>query len=92
MKDNSKTLIARVEAIESSLRERYGELIGLSDLAELFHFPTVEAVRKARLRGRLPISVAQLPNRRGWFASPRSVAEVLANFELTTKSEKEILS
>ena len=87
MQDNSKTLIARVEAIESSLRERYGELIGLSDLAELFHFPTVEAVRKARLRGRLPISVAQLPNRRGWFASPRSVAEMLA----TTKSEKEIL-
>ena len=71
-------LIARVEAIESSLPERYGELIRLSDLAELFHFPTVEAIRKARLRGRLPISVAQLPNRRGWFASPRSVAEVEA--------------
>lgn len=80
--------ISRVDSIETSMRDRYGELIGLADLAVIFNFPSIAAIRKARLRGRLPIYVAQLPNRRGWYSSPRAVALVLANFEETTSLQK----
>jgi len=59
------------------LRERFGELLTLKDLAVVLRYPSVAAVRKARLRGQLPIKLVQLPPRRGWFATPETVAEFL---------------
>jgi hypothetical protein len=83
---NETRLELRIAETERSLRERFGELIGLNELALLLHFPSVSAVRKARLRGRLPVAVAQLPNRRGWYTTPKAVAQVLANMEELTQS------
>jgi hypothetical protein len=75
---------SRVEEIEISLRERYGDLLGLDDLAGLLRYPSVGAVRAARLRGRLPVEVTKLPHRRGWYTTPRALAGVLARLEVST--------
>lgn len=81
MRDKVNALADRITEVERSLRGRFGDLIGLKDLTGLLRFPSTGAIRKARLRGRLPVAVAQFPNRRGWYTTPREVAEVLALFE-----------
>lgn len=66
---------------ELELRERFGELLTLEDLAPLLKYSSVGAVRKARMRGKLPIPVKRIEHRRGWFATPRMVAEFLEGLE-----------
>jgi len=66
---------------ERSLRERFGEVLTLSDLAIVLRYPSVSAIRKAKSRGRLPIALVQMPPRRGWFATAGSVAELLCTLE-----------
>lgn len=75
---------SRVDEIESSLRERYGDLLGLDDLVGPLRYPSVAAVRAARLRGQLPVAVVKLPPRRGWYTTPRALAAVLARLEAST--------
>lgn len=62
---------------ERTLRERFGEVLTLSDLAAVLRYPSVSAIRKAKSRGRLPIALVQMPPRRGWYATAGSVAEFL---------------
>ena len=64
-----------------ALRERYGELLTLAELAQLFRYPSNQALLKARARGQLSIPLIKFPNRRGWFASARMVAEYLDRIE-----------
>lgn len=62
---------------ETVLRKQYGELLRLSDLAPLLSYPSVQAVQKARQRGSLPLPVFQIPGRKGWFITTRTVAQFL---------------
>jgi len=89
MRDEANALAVCIAERERSLRARFGDLIGMEDLAGLLHFPSASAARKARLRGRLPVAVAQLPNRRDWYTTPRAVAEVLARLEISTRSPED---
>lgn len=66
---------------EQELSHRYGEILTLADIAKVLRFPSTQAVLKARGRGRLPIQLVKLPNRRGWFATARSVAKLLDNLD-----------
>jgi hypothetical protein len=59
------------------LVERYGALMPLKDVAEVLRYPSVHAARQARRRGQFPVQLIRIPNRRGWWASTRSVAEYL---------------
>jgi hypothetical protein len=61
----------------TALRERFGDLLTMSDLAAIFRYSSVGAIHKARSRGQLPVPVVQMPPRRGWFATAEAVAEVL---------------
>jgi hypothetical protein len=56
---------------------RYGELLTLDDLAAILKYPSPQAVRKAHARGRLPVRLFRLPNRRELFASTLAVVAVL---------------
>jgi hypothetical protein len=56
---------------------RYGELLTLDDLAAILKYPSPQAVRKAYARGRLPVRLFRLPNRRELFASTLAVVAVL---------------
>lgn len=79
-----------IEQRELSLKKDYGELLSMSDLSEVFHYPSVAAARKARERGKFPIELFQLPNRRGWFTTARAVAEFLCQMEVSTTSKKSV--
>jgi len=69
---------------ENNLRERYGELLTLADLADLFRYPSSQALLKARSRGQLSVPLIKFPNRRGWFATARAVAEFLDRIDAET--------
>lgn len=66
---------------EHLIRAQYGEVLTLSDIAEILRYPSVQALRKAHSRGRLPIKLLQFPNRKGYFATAKMVAEVLDSLE-----------
>lgn len=69
------------QRIEERLREDFGALLTQADLARILRYPTVQAIRKARVRGNLAIPMFRLPMRRGWFATARAVAEFLASLD-----------
>lgn len=66
---------------EAALRQRFGDLLTLSDLAIVLRYPSVGAIRKARSLGQLPIALLRMPPRRGWFATASAVAELLCLLE-----------
>ena len=74
-------MTTRLARREAELRRKFGELLTLEDLAPLLRYASVGAVRKARMRGKLPIPVKSIPHRRGWFTTPRAVAEFLEGLE-----------
>lgn len=70
---------------EAALRERFGDVLTLPDLASVLRYPSTGAIRKARVRGQLPLQLVQMPPRRGWFATAEAVAELLCNLENGTR-------
>jgi hypothetical protein len=68
----------KLEQYEEWLQRDYGGLLRLEDLAQVLHYPSVQAVRQARYRGRLPVEVFRISARRGWFATSQAVAGLLA--------------
>lgn len=73
---------------EEDLRRRFGDFLTLSELAVLLRYPSVGAIRKARLRGQLPLRLIQMPPRRGWFATAETVAELLYALEQEQRAGK----
>jgi len=65
----------------AALRDRFGDLLTLSELAVVLRYPSVWAIRKARSRGHLPVPLVQMLPRRQWFATPEAVAELLSTLE-----------
>ena len=63
----------------SALRERYGELLELDDIAEVFKYKTIGAVRKAHSRGTLPVALYRFPKKSGWYAKATEVASCIEN-------------
>lgn len=62
---------------EEDLRQRYGEILTTEEIAEILRYPSSAAVIKAHSRGALPVPLAKLPGRRGWFGNARCVAACL---------------
>ncbi len=78
---------AHVPSRELALRERYGELLTLADIAEVFRYPSEQAVRRAHSRGLLPVELVRFPGRRrGWFATARTVAALLDELDRAPKT------
>lgn len=72
---------------ESDLLERYGELLTLAELANVFRYPSSQALLKARARGQLTLPLIKFPHRRGWFATARTVANYLDRIVLICVSD-----
>jgi hypothetical protein len=62
------------------IRKEYGELICLKELAYIFRYPSVDAVRKSIQRKTFPVPGSKLPNRATLYASAQDVADCLDNF------------
>jgi hypothetical protein len=72
---------------EAELRERYGDLLTLSDLAAVLRYPSLGALKKARSRGLLPLTLVQMPPRREWFATTEAVAALLCRLEAASQDD-----
>jgi hypothetical protein len=59
----------------TSIREKYGELLDLRQIADFFKYPSVQAVRKAHQRGTLPVPLHRFPRKNGYFAKATDVAK-----------------
>jgi len=70
------------------LMEAHGMILSASATARVLGFSSTDALRLARCRGRLPISMFQVDGRRGWFASTRDVARWLDQTTNATKTSK----
>jgi hypothetical protein len=57
-----------------SIRERYGDLLDLKQVADFYRYPSVQAVRKAHQRGTLPVMLHRFPRKVGFFAKAEDVA------------------
>jgi hypothetical protein len=66
------------QEIERSLHERHGPMLGGAALCRALGFPTAAAMRQAVSRGRMPVPLFDIENRRGRFALTRDVARWLA--------------
>lgn len=60
--------------VPRDLREKFGELIPVRELARMLGYSSVSALNKSADRGHLPFRLVQLPGRRGRFAFSRDVA------------------
>lgn len=69
--------------IAEKMRDKYGELLTLEEVAEVFRYKTVAAVRKAHSRKTLPIPLYRFEGRSGYFARVDEVAACLENMDLS---------
>lgn len=74
---------------ERELRNRYGSLLTIEDVAQVLRYRSAHAVRKARNRGSLPVPMIQLPPRLNWFAPVAGVATFLAKLDVEANAAKE---
>jgi hypothetical protein len=66
------------QEIEHGLHQRHGPVLGGAALYRALGFPTAAAMRQAFSRGKVPVPVFDIPDRRGRFALTRDVAIWLA--------------
>lgn len=66
------------EVLRLELERLYGPLIGGSRLIAALGLSNAAALRQARRRGRVTVPLFTLPQRRGYFALTRDIAEWLA--------------
>lgn len=64
--------------LENDLIERFGTVLGSKILAKTLGYASIDALRQSIVRKTNPIPVFKLPNRRGYFALTKDVAEWLA--------------
>jgi len=72
--------------LRESLEGRYGPLLGGANLVEALGYRNVAALRQARRRGHVAVTLFSLPKRRGYFALTRDVAEWLARAKVLAVS------
>jgi hypothetical protein len=68
-------------ALELVLTLQYGPFITSAKAADLLSYPSLAALTSARRRGRLPIEMQQLPDRKGWYARTADIARWIESVE-----------
>lgn len=74
----SATAHTLAQFLQASLELRHGPLLGGAALVAALGYPSAAALRQARRRGHVAVSLFTLPKRRGYFALTSEVAEWLA--------------
>ncbi len=79
-----------VTELETHLLSNYGPLLSTKDIAEVFKYSSTGAVRKAHELGNLPVKLHKFQNRRGFFATAKSVAIAIASLEEEVADEEDL--
>ena len=66
--------MTRLTDREARLLARYGEILSVRDLAEVYKYASPASVRRAHEQGHLPVPLYKFPTRRGLYALTRDVA------------------
>jgi hypothetical protein len=77
-------------ALQLLLTLQHGPFIGSAKVANLLSFPSLSALTSARHRGKLPIAMQQLPDRKGWYARTVDVAHWIESIEQAPDSSPEM--
>jgi len=85
MDQRELTLQTLAQDLRESLERQYGPLLGGKDLCRCLGLASSAALRQARRRGRVAVTLFTLPKRRGHFALTREVAVHLAQARLTAR-------
>lgn len=72
--------------LRQELEQLHGPLLGGQKLIAALGHGNAASLRQARRRGRVAVPLFTLPNRRGYFALTRDVADWLAEARLTAVS------
>jgi hypothetical protein len=86
--DKTREISELASALETTLVQQYGFMLGQGELTRILAYPTTSAFRRAAYRRQLPIAVFSIEHRKGKFALARDVAVWLATLR-STHSEKE---
>lgn len=65
------------------LRQKYGDLLTIDEVADVLRYKTVAAVRKAHSRKTLPVALYRFKGRAGYFARAEEVAKSIENMNLS---------
>jgi len=77
LSDEERELLAK--EIEHDLLLLFGTpMLNLSQLQRALNYRSIAAVKQSLVRGTLPVSVFELPNRRGKFALAKDVSTFMA--------------
>lgn len=63
------------ESLQQELMTEYGPYVPLGRVWRQLSFPSLDAARKAAVRGTLPVACLTLPGRRGWYMRVADVAK-----------------
>ncbi|MCU7875281.1 MAG: hypothetical protein KZQ84_00525 [Candidatus Thiodiazotropha sp. (ex Lucinoma borealis)] len=66
------------KVLERDLMKEYGPMVTGDSLRKVLGYPSMEALRQAISRGKAPVPIFKLPNRRGKFALVKDIAHWLA--------------
>ena len=78
MNTNTEELDLLAQQLESELMENYGPLLTGDALRRSLGYSSMAALRQAVARGKAPVPIFQLKDRRGKFALAKDVAAWLA--------------
>ena len=70
-------------SIEALLRDKYGELLTLEEVAGILRYKSISAARKALSRKTFPVPMYRFKGRSGYFAKVEEVSEAIENMILT---------
>lgn len=74
-----KTAQSLKQALEAELLNKYGPLIGGSDLTKALGYPSQDSFRQGVARGTVPVPIFSIPHRRGKFTLAKDLAAWLAD-------------
>ncbi|MET0116426.1 MAG: hypothetical protein ABW090_03275 [Sedimenticola sp.] len=78
MKKRTDLVTELAKALEADLLREYGPVLTGNSLRKALGYPSLEALRQAVARDKVPVPVFSVPNRRGKFALSKDVAQWLA--------------
>lgn len=70
-----------VETSFEYLKKRYGVLMTLDEVAEVFRYKSAASARKAHSRGHFPVKLYRFENKSGYYARVEEVIDCLNNMQ-----------
>ena len=67
--------------LETTIRNKYGELLTTKDIVEILKYPTTNALLKAISRKSIDLKVFKIPGKRGWHCTAEELANYIERYE-----------